>query len=164
MVEAANVRIKRWKYLDHILLTSQIPFIVDFVRIVCAVSNKYLPPINATEGAEEDQVIVSCMLERLSRESELQSFVEEHNLDRCSVAKWSSVDDFDMFEFPKLDEVTLRLLILGTYQLKLSTSYIQEYVGCDCEMQLFLEVKDCSELDFKVDISHLSLTYFGLSI
>ena len=50
MVEAANARIKRWKYLDHILLISQIPFIGDFVRIVCAVSNKYLPPINGTKG------------------------------------------------------------------------------------------------------------------
>ena len=139
MVEAANARIKRWKYLDHILPTSQIPFIGDFVRIVCAVSNKYLPPINATKDAEEDQLTASQMLERLTRESELQSFVEEHNLDRRSVAKWGSVDDCDIYEFPKLDDVTLRLLTLGTYQLKLSTSYIQEYVGGECEMQLFLE-------------------------
>ena len=107
MVEAANVRIKRWKYLDHILPTSQIPFIGDVVQIVCAVSNKYLPPNNGTKDAEE----------RLTRESELQSFVEEHNLDRRSVAKWGSVDECDMYEFQELDDVTLRLLTLGTYQL-----------------------------------------------
>ena len=117
MVEAANTRIKRWKYLDHILPTSQIPFIGDFVRIVCAVSNKYLPPINATKDAEEDQLTASRMLERLTRESELQSFVDEHNLDRRSVAKWGSIDDCDMYEFPKPDDATLRLLTLGTYQL-----------------------------------------------
>ena len=32
MVEAANARIKRWKYLDHILPTSQIPYIGDLFR------------------------------------------------------------------------------------------------------------------------------------
>ena len=47
--------------MDHVLPNSQIPFIGDFVRIVCAVSNKYLPPINATKDTEEDQLIASWM-------------------------------------------------------------------------------------------------------
>ena len=124
--------------MDHVLPNSQIPFIGDFVRIVCAVSNKYLPPINATKDTEEDQLIASRMLDRLSKENELQSFVEEHHLERRSVV-WTNVDDCDIYEFPKLDDVTLRLLTLGTYQLKLGSSYIQEYIGGDCDMQVFQE-------------------------
>lgn len=139
VVEAANARIKRWKYLDHILPTSQIPFIGDFVRIVCAVSNKYLPPINATNNTEEDQLIAGRMLDRLSKANELQKYVEENNLDRRSVTKWFNVDDSDIKDFPILDDTTLRLLTLGTYQLKLSTSYIQEYIGGDCDIQMFQE-------------------------
>ena len=72
------------------MTTSQISFIGDVLRIVCAVSNKYL--INATKDG--NQIIASRMLERLSRKRVLQSFVKKkHNLDRRSVVKWNSADD-----------------------------------------------------------------------
>ena len=124
--------------MDHILPTSQIPYIGDFVRIVCAVSNKYLPPINVTKDTE-DQLTASRMLERLSKTNDLQSLVEGHTLDRRTFTKWSCVDDCDMNDFPKLDDMTLRLLTIGAYQLKWSTSYIQEYIGGDCDIRLFQE-------------------------
>ena len=79
------------------------------------------------------------MLERLSKTNDLQSLVEGHKLDRRTVTKRSCVDDCDMNDFPKLDDITLRLLTLGAYQLKWSTSYIQEYIGGDCDIQLFQE-------------------------
>ena len=154
VAEAANARIKCWRYLDHILPTSQIPYIGDFVRIVCAASNKYLPPINATKDTEENQFTASRMLERLSKTNELQSLVEEHKWDRRSVTKWNGVDDCDMNDFPKLDDITLRLLALGTYQLKLSTSYIQEYIGRDCDIQLFQESEGL--LRVKLPSRHIS--------
>lgn len=40
VVESANSRIKQWKYLQHVLPTSQIPYIGDFIRIVCAICNR----------------------------------------------------------------------------------------------------------------------------
>ena len=46
-----------------------------------------------------------------------------------------------MNDFSKFDDITLRLLTLGTYQLKLSASYIQEYIGGDYDIQLFQESK-----------------------
>jgi len=46
VVESANARIKRWKYLNHVLPTNQIPYIGDYIRIVCAISNKYSPPLS----------------------------------------------------------------------------------------------------------------------
>jgi hypothetical protein len=58
-VEAANSRIKRWKYLDHILLANQVPAVGYFVRIVCDIFNKYFEPINATKDVEEDELIAS---------------------------------------------------------------------------------------------------------
>ena len=87
--------------MEYILTTSQISFIGDVLRIVCAVINKYL--INATKDG--NQIIASRMLERLSRERVLQCFVKNHNLDRRSVVKWNSADHCDMYEFPKLDDV-----------------------------------------------------------
>lgn len=135
VVEAANARIKTWKYLDKVLPTSQVPFIGDFVRIVCAISNKYFQPLNATKDTEEDMLTAARMRERLSKTNELQKYVEENNLERRSITKWANVDDCEITSFPKLDDTMLRLLTLGTYQLRLSSSYIQEYIGGDCNMQ-----------------------------
>ena len=137
-MEAANARIKRWKYLDKILPSSQIPFIGDYIRILCGIANKYMPAINATKDAEEDTLTASRMLERVTNLNTLQAYVEENNLERRS-AKWASVDEIELSDFPKLDDTMLRLLTLGTYQLKLSSSYIQEYIGGDCTIQLFKE-------------------------
>jgi hypothetical protein len=38
VVESANARIKNFKWLDRVLPTNQVPFIGDYVRIVCAIS------------------------------------------------------------------------------------------------------------------------------
>ena len=54
----------------------------------------------------------------------LQKFIEENNLERKS-AKWEVADSLD--EFPYLGEEELRNITCGTYQLKLSSSYVQEY-------------------------------------
>ena len=138
VVEAANARIKRWKYLDRILPTSQVPYTGDYVKIVCAISNKYMPPINATKDSEEDQLTAFRMLDRLKQSNELQLYVEEQHLERRST-KWVSTEECQLDNFPKLDDTMLRLLTLGTYQLKLSSSYIQEFVGGECNIQLFKE-------------------------
>ncbi|XP_062589596.1 uncharacterized protein LOC134251226 isoform X2 [Saccostrea cucullata] len=46
VVESANARIKRWKFFDRILPSSQVPFISDYIKIVCGISNKYFPPLS----------------------------------------------------------------------------------------------------------------------
>ena len=42
IVESANARIKQWNYLGHILPSSQIPFIGDFIKIVCSICNRFV--------------------------------------------------------------------------------------------------------------------------
>ena len=63
VVESANSRIKRYKYLDKVLPTSQVPFIGEFVRIVCAISNKYFPPLTGSTSSEEDEALADHMKE-----------------------------------------------------------------------------------------------------
>ena len=60
VVESANARIKRFKYLNYVMPNSQIPYIGDFVRIACAISNKYFPPLRSPE--EKDEEIAEKML------------------------------------------------------------------------------------------------------
>ena len=68
---------------------------------------------------------------------------------------WTNVDDCDIYEFPTLDDVTLRLLTLGTYQLKPSSIYIQEYIGGDCDMQVFKD--DQGLLRVRLQSRHVAL-------
>uniref|UniRef100_K1RAK8 Uncharacterized protein n=1 Tax=Magallana gigas TaxID=29159 RepID=K1RAK8_MAGGI len=46
LVESANARIKRWKFFDCVLPSSQVPFISDFIKIVYGISSKYFPPLS----------------------------------------------------------------------------------------------------------------------
>ena len=151
--------------MDKIQPSSQVPYIGDFVRIVCAVSNKYMKPINATKDSEEDLLTARRTLDRINKTNELQQLVEENHLERHS-AKWSNDDECQMLnEFPKLDDTMLRLLTLGTYQLKMSSSYIYrnmlvESVTSSC----FKRMMVCCESDCRVGTYHPSPIWFGFSL
>ncbi|KAH3785762.1 hypothetical protein DPMN_163855 [Dreissena polymorpha] len=54
VVEAANARIKRCKYLDHILPTNQVPYIDDYIESVCSLCNKFISPLSANCESSED--------------------------------------------------------------------------------------------------------------
>ena len=62
VVESSNARIKRWRYLDRVLPNNQIPNIGDYVRIVCAVSNKFSPPLSSCTSKDEDDAEAAKML------------------------------------------------------------------------------------------------------
>ncbi|KAH3730180.1 hypothetical protein DPMN_056161 [Dreissena polymorpha] len=77
------------------------------------------------------------MRELLSHSNALRQFVTENILARRSVAKWVDTNN-TYLDFPSLDDNTLRLLTLPTYQLKFTG--IQEYLGSDCNIQLYREM------------------------
>jgi hypothetical protein len=56
----------------------------------------------------------------------LKTYVVENKLERRS-AQWIPIDDSEV-SFPQLMEEQLRSITFGVYQLKLSSSYIQEYM------------------------------------
>ena len=60
MIPAVNARIKRWKYLDHILPTNQVPYIGDYVNIVCALSDKFFSPL-ISASQDGDHALASKM-------------------------------------------------------------------------------------------------------
>ncbi|XP_048750412.2 uncharacterized protein LOC125662290 [Ostrea edulis] len=135
VVEAANSRIKRWKYLGHTLPTNQVPFIGDYVRIVCAISNEYLAPLS-TGNADDDEALATKMQYLAKRVNSLQTFVEENALDRRS-SNWEVAPD--SLNFPKLDEEELRNLTCDVYQVRLCPSYMQEYIEGDADILVHKE-------------------------
>ena len=60
VVESANGRIKKWKVLSNKLPNSQIPYVGDYVRIVCSLCNAFRPPL--VTSTDSDKVIARRMM------------------------------------------------------------------------------------------------------
>ncbi|XP_056014968.1 uncharacterized protein LOC125654892 [Ostrea edulis] len=150
IVESANARIKRWKYFDKVLPTNQVPYIGDLIRIVCAISNKFLPPLS---GDREDDVAIASKMLYLSRQlNTLKERVETENLDMRKSTIWKEATT--VVDFPRLSEERLRELTCGTYQLRLSKSYIQEHL--DGNHDIFVHQEDPHLLKVKLQSRHVS--------
>lgn len=78
VVESANERIKSWRYLANVLPTNKVPYIKDYICIVCALANKYLPPL-ATDQ-DNDEALAAKMLHLSHRINTLKQRVEDENL------------------------------------------------------------------------------------
>lgn len=115
VVESVNGLIKKWKAFDCVFPNSQIPFIGDYVRIICAVINAFKPP--RVFETSTDSAQVEIMRLRAQQCNLLQTFVEENGLSSRSVKNWEKVSDESLLDFPKLTLKDLRDLTLGIYQV-----------------------------------------------
>ncbi|CAC5402678.1 unnamed protein product [Mytilus coruscus] len=70
----------------------------------------------------------------------LKTYVEENNLQRRT-AQWKPIED-SAIPFPQLTDEQLRSLTFGVYQLKLSSSYIQEYMEGDSQICVYKDAND----------------------
>ena len=123
------------------------PYISENIKIICAICNKFFPPLSS--GAAEEDEILAAKMKFLSKEiNSLKSFVEENNLD---------INDFTF-----LGEQELRNITCGVYQLKLSPSYIQEYL--DGENQNLIHKEDPGLIRVKIHSRHTSSKQYILWI
>lgn len=161
VVESANARIKRWNFFDRVLPSSQVPFICDYIKIVCGISNKYFPPLST--GCTEEDSLVAAKMQYLSRQiNQLKEEVEEKKLDTRS-AIWKHPDELQ--DFPRLNEDQLRELTCGTYQVKLASSYAEEHFGNGCDIMVHKE--DQSLIRVRIRSRHIcspSPTFFGYNM
>ncbi|KAH3777951.1 uncharacterized protein LOC127845698 isoform X2 [Dreissena polymorpha] len=161
VVESANARIKGFKYLDHVMPNSQLPFIGDFVKIVCAISNKYFPPLSSPDQVEQDELIAEKMLQQNEKENELKMLVEEKGLARKKTI-WRPIEDCEVQGFPRLSDEQLSELTLGVYQLRLSSSYMQEHTTGNCDIKV--HVHEQSLISAKLQSRHTSSRMYMLWI
>lgn len=94
------------------------------------------------------------MLYLSHQKNNLQQYVLENGLDRRSVI-WKPIDQVDSLEnFPKLDEEDLSNITCGSYQLRLSSSYIQEHIEGEADM--FVHREDPGLIQVKLQSRHVS--------
>ena len=60
VVESVNSRVKQWKYHANIVPNTQIPHIGDYIRMICAICNKYKRLLNVG-NAEDDRTLAAKM-------------------------------------------------------------------------------------------------------
>jgi hypothetical protein len=78
--------------------------------------------------------------------------VEDENLERHSII-WKSPDNC-LADFPHLDETEQRNITCGVYQLKLSSSYMQEYLEGNSE--IFVHQEDDHLICVRLQSRHTS--------
>lgn len=114
VVESINGRIKNWRAFDHVFPNTQVPFIGNYVRIICAIINAF--KANVVQEKSDDDNIVSKMKARFSKINRLQKFIEDNRLQNAR-ACWESVTDESLPDFPVLKLKDLKDLTLGVYQV-----------------------------------------------
>ena len=128
VVESANGRIKTWKALDQVVPNTQIKWIGDYVKIVCAIINAFRPPL--TSNSNDDIALANKMKTLSSRSNDLQERIEKESLS-SKRAIWSEMSPECIQSFPRLTKNDLRALTLGVYQIKQAKAYTVEHMSAD---------------------------------
>lgn len=115
VIEAVNGLIKNWKMLKNTVSNKHVPFIGDYVRIVCALCNAFRPARVSDNSSDAGKA--QKMLEKLSEVNSLQEFIEENKLISKRVC-WEEITDESIIDFPKLSIQDLKPLTFGVYQVK----------------------------------------------
>ena len=124
VVESVNGRVKKWKALSNKMPNSQIPYVGDYVRIVCSLCNAFRPPL--VTSSESDGILAKRMMVLAKSSNTLQGKVFKHSWDKKRVI-WKKINDSNLEDFPELTENELRDLTMGIYQLKQAESYTDEH-------------------------------------
>lgn len=126
IVEARNGHLKNiFKFLRTYIPYHHVSNCRDYLRIACALLNKYFPSIHM-QGAS---VQLAQEMKRLAQhENVVRARVENErlHLQRIPNDRWINLDELALAEFPILTLQYLRDLTIGVYQLKLAPSYIQD--------------------------------------
>ncbi|CAF1533143.1 unnamed protein product [Adineta ricciae] len=119
-VESANGKIKHFKYFNQTIQNASIPFLSDYLHIVCSIINAYQTP--AIKDAHSGIGMATEMLSLLDTENTLQK-----HLSSMTNTRWRKYDA-KMCIFPILSIDDIRRYCFGNYQLKQAKGYILEHL------------------------------------
>ncbi|CAH2103328.1 unnamed protein product [Euphydryas editha] len=129
VVEAVNGRFKQcFRYFDKVWQNKSLPHLMDDYRIAAAILNAFHETIES--DVTDSRKIAQFMLAKISEPNRLASLVESQRLNKQSV-NFQTMDQNSLKDFPKLSLDDLRILALGSYQLKQARSYYSEHVNPD---------------------------------
>lgn len=119
---------RKFKLLDRIIPNTQLHSIGTEFRIAAALHNMFSPRLLSDH--DDYSKIVFEMKRLKTTENEIQKLVIERNLNRKK-ASFKAMDSDADINFPPLSDSQLKLITLGSYQLKQATSYLVEHFSDD---------------------------------
>lgn len=153
VVESANGRLKQWKFLDRVVSNHYVPYIGDFVRIVCSLINCFRVPLISDFAYDELGLV---MLEKSKEKNHVQQYVDENNLIKRKVIYKEVNGSNSVDDFPRMTLQSLRDLTLGVYQLKQASMYTEEHLSTEGEYALFVCKDRLDLLRVKLSSRHSS--------
>lgn len=124
VVEARNGHIKSmFKMFQNVLQMAHVHNSGDFIKICGAIINRYRPLISMPGKTVE---VAQQLLARVNEVNLLQVRVEREQLMTRRAQRWVLLDQTHVNDFPMLSIDDLERMTIGTYQVRLSPSYIQD--------------------------------------
>ena len=128
IVETRNGHIKSiFKFFNHIINMHHIHHLGEFYNIAGAIINKYHPLISM-EGANAE--LAQELLHKSKEVNVVHARVEIERLCYRN-AMWIHLNDEHLHNFPHLTLEYLRDLTIGTFQVRLARSYVQDKMQRD---------------------------------
>lgn len=144
---------------NKVIPNTLIPSIGNFVRIICALCNRFRSTFSPTEYSDTlDQLTLTMLQKSKEPNWRLQYLQENELLNKRTVQTELKDGDRILHNFPKLPLDDLRNITLGVYQLKQAASYTKEHFT-DCGLyELFVHKEQSNLLKVKMQSRHVRST------
>ncbi|CAF4951949.1 unnamed protein product [Rotaria magnacalcarata] len=124
VVEAANRRLKQFKYFANTIQNSSLVYSESDMSIACALTNHYQPPM--ARSKLEDEEIGVQIIQLRQQKNKIQLLLEENNLIR-RFSLWEIINHTEIIDgFSIMTQDDLGDLTFGVFQLKRARSYAEE--------------------------------------
>lgn len=136
VVESVNGRVKNvFPFFKHTIEGTYVPKIMRFNRIVCAMLNKYFPPLLANKDFHD--IISEVSTSHTQQTNSLKEEIESLGLKRMTT-RWEKASASSVPDFPKLSMDDMKRITLGTYQIKIAEKYIECHMKDSSEFGIFI--------------------------
>jgi hypothetical protein len=125
VIEVINGKLKTlFKQNNKVHQTSELPHVIDDMRVSAAILNKFYGTYSSDKGSE--LIISTNMKAKLNTPNALESIIETNHLDKKRVVyEKMTVDSIPAF--PKIDTKSIiNNITMGSYQLRQAKSYIND--------------------------------------
>lgn len=148
VIENVNARVKEvFPFFKHTVEGSYVPKIMGFLKICCALINKFYPPLKVNEDYHER--VIEKMPD-VPKENALKKEIELKNLDKRINANWERADASTVDDFPRISWNQLREVTCGRYQLKIAKRYNDQHLKSDPNYGIFLHKESDGLLRAKI--------------
>lgn len=161
VVESTNGRIKQFRMLDKVVPNTLSKYIGDFVRIACALLNRFRGPVTTLD--EKTEKIANEMMHKAKMDNELKVFLEDNGL-ITKRSDYKSLESADIMDFPQLTLDDLRTITMGIYQLKQAPCYTKDHLNEDGQYELLVFKETEGLIKVKIQSRHSKNTTYTLWI